>query len=136
MASISSAFWRRAVARRSDDVGLSQPGLDALVRWLDKTACSEQWGCLLLKRSRLVLERYANGFRPDSLFEIGSIRKSFNSALMGIGLQEGLVALWAPAVDWWPELVEISGEPADRAITSSIDPSTSGSGPTIASTSA
>ena len=63
------------------------------------------------------MERYANGLARDHLFEIGSIRKSFNSALMGIGLQAGLVDQGARAVDWWPELVEISGDLADEAIT-------------------
>ena len=63
------------------------------------------------------MERYANGFAQDRMFEIGSIRKSFNSALMGSGAQECLVDLDARGVDWWPELVEISGEPEDEAIT-------------------
>ena len=57
------------------------------------------------------------GFSAEGLFEIGSIRKSFNSALIGIGIQGGKIDLNVRAVDAWPDITEISGDQADEAIT-------------------
>jgi CubicO group peptidase (beta-lactamase class C family) len=60
---------------------------------------------------------YGGGFDEGSLFEIGSIRKSFNSAIVGQALERGEFTLDLRAGDVWPEIAEISGNPADRNLT-------------------
>jgi CubicO group peptidase (beta-lactamase class C family) len=65
----------------------------------------------------VVAEWYGGGFGEESLFEIGSIRKSFNSALIGWGLEEGRIDLEVKAYEVWPELLQIGGQEKDRQIT-------------------
>ena len=85
--------------------------------WIEDRTVGTPYGCLIVHRGKIVEEWYGGGFSAESLFEIGSIRKSFNSALMGIGIKEGKIDLNARAIDFWPEIIEISDDRTDDAIT-------------------
>lgn len=98
-------------------VGMSEAGLDKTKHWIERQTGQGPYGCLIVRHGSIVAEWYGGGFSAQSLFEIGSIRKSFNSALIGLGIQERNIGLNARAADWWPELIALSGDPADGAIT-------------------
>lgn len=97
--------------------GLSVNRVKTLREWIEGKAPDRAYGCIILRNGRIGSEFYGGGFTPDSLFEIGSIRKSFNSALIGSGIKEGKISLDLIAADVWPELLDISGDPADAHIT-------------------
>jgi len=98
-------------------VGMSEARLVETKDWIERQTGSKPYGCLIVRHGSIVAEWYGGGFSARSLFEIGSIRKSFNSALIGIGIQRGIVDLTARAADWWPDLVSLSNDRADDAIT-------------------
>jgi CubicO group peptidase (beta-lactamase class C family) len=91
--------------------------LEELKVWVEGKTKGVPYGCMVLRRGHVLCEWYGGGFSAKSLFEIGSIRKSFNSALVGLGIKEGRVNPHARAVDFWPEICEISGDKDDREIT-------------------
>jgi CubicO group peptidase (beta-lactamase class C family) len=78
---------------------------------------NRRWGCIVRRGGATVAEWYGGGFGPSDLFEIGSLRKSFASALIGTGLEAQTVTLDTPAARAWPGIVAISGAPKDEAIT-------------------
>ena len=96
---------------------MSRTRLEETRAWIERQTCGGPYGCLIARRGTLATEWYGGGLNAQSLFEIGSIRKSFNSALIGIGLEQGIVDLDARAAAWWPELVALSGDSADETIT-------------------
>jgi len=96
---------------------MSSERLNGLRTWIGGKTQETPFGCLIMRNGFIIAEWYGGGFSAESLFEIGSIRKSFNSALIGIGIKEGKVDLKAKVVDFWPEIIEISGNSADGAIT-------------------
>lgn len=85
--------------------------------WIEAQAAGRLYGCLIRRGGETLGESYGGGFTRESLFEIGSIRKSFNSALAGIALQAGELDLDLKAADVWPDLVRLSGDPRDHGIT-------------------
>jgi CubicO group peptidase (beta-lactamase class C family) len=85
--------------------------------WIERKVQDRSYGCLILQCGRVVAAWYGGGFTPESLFEIGSIRKSFNSALVGLGEERHQIRLDLKAGDVWPEIATISGDPRDRDIT-------------------
>ena len=95
----------------------SEEALAALRRWIEHETRGRPWGCVVLTGGRTAAAWYGAGFSAESLFEIGSIRKSFNSALLGRGVQDGRIDLQVKAHEVWPELLRISGDPRDRQIT-------------------
>lgn len=97
--------------------GLSVNKVKAQQKWIAEKAQGRAYGCIILKNGRIGAEFYGGGFAADSLFEIGSIRKSFNSALIGSGLKDGKIHLDLIAADIWPELLDISRDPVDAHIT-------------------
>ena len=100
-----------------DEAGMSGNKLAELRGWIGDKTQETPYGCIIIRHGSIVAEWYGGGFSGESLFEIGSIRKSFNSALIGIGIKKGKVNLNTRAVVFWPEIVEISGDKADIAIT-------------------
>jgi len=62
-------------------------------------------GFLILQDDRLLYEAYFNGFERDSWFTSFSVAKSFDSALIGIALSEGLIgSVDDPVITYIPEL--------------------------------
>lgn len=59
---------------------------------------------LVVQSGRIVFERYADGFGPDSRFQSWSMAKSVTNALTGILVREGRLEIDAPApVSAWSE---------------------------------
>jgi CubicO group peptidase (beta-lactamase class C family) len=68
-------------------------------------------------RGQLAGEQYGGGADGSSRWDIGSIRKSFTSALAGQLIDEGIVSLDTPACERWPQIAELSQRAEDREIT-------------------
>jgi CubicO group peptidase (beta-lactamase class C family) len=85
--------------------------------WIEKQAAGRPYGCLIQRGGVTRGAWYGGGFARVSRFEIGSIRKSFNSALAGIAIERGDLDLGIKAADVWPDLVRLSGDPRDSQIT-------------------
>jgi CubicO group peptidase (beta-lactamase class C family) len=98
-------------------LGMSAENLSQTKDWIGEKTENTPYGCMILRNGKIAAEWYGGGLSPENLFEIGSIRKSFNSALIGIGIQERKIDLSVKAVDAWPDITEISGDQADEAIT-------------------
>ncbi len=98
-------------------MGISRECLSGIGAWLEERTAGAPYGCLVLFRGKVARAWFGGGFRERSLFEIGSVRKSFNSAIVGESLARGEISLDLKAGDVWPEIAEISGNPADRNIT-------------------
>lgn len=92
-------------------------GTDALLNWLDGRTQGTPYGIAVVRGGNVLVDHYAGGAGPQNRWDIGSIRKSFNSALAGQAIAEGLIALETPAHRMWPGLVELSGQDDDREIT-------------------
>lgn len=76
----------------------------ALDETLDRIMAAQEPGSpkdtralLVVKRGRLIAERYAPGFGPDSRFQSWSMAKSVVHALVGILLKDGQIDIYAPA---------------------------------------
>jgi hypothetical protein len=63
------------------------------------------YGCMILPWRTVVSECYGEGFTAKSLFETGNIGKSYNSALIRIGIKEGSVEISGDQADT-PEQIE------------------------------
>ncbi|MBW1699995.1 MAG: beta-lactamase family protein [Deltaproteobacteria bacterium] len=98
-------------------VGISAKALARARTWIEEKTGTSPYGCMILRKAKVAAQWYSGGFSANSLFEIGSIRKSFNSALIGIGIKLGIIDINVRAADVWPEIIKISGDPADGAIT-------------------
>ena len=85
--------------------------------WIENLAGGQPYGIIIIHEGAVAAEWYGNGFGPDSLFEIGSIRKSFNSALIGQGLERGRIDLQKRASEVWPDIIRL-GDPAKDAMIS------------------
>ena len=96
---------------------MSAKRVGVLLEWIRETAGDQPWGCIILRNGFVGAEFYGGGLTANSRFEIGSIRKSFNGALVGNGIKEGKLRPDVTACDVWPELVRISGQPKDERIT-------------------
>lgn len=105
------------IADNPKQFGMSPEGLIRTKDWIEGKTCGTPSGCLVVRHGTIVAEWYGGGFSSESLFEIGSIRKSFNSALIGIGIKEGKINLNARAFELWPDITKISGDEGDATIT-------------------
>jgi CubicO group peptidase (beta-lactamase class C family) len=72
---------------------------------------------LVIQDGTLIYERYFNGQQRDSLVTSYSVAKSFDSALVGIAIQEGLIgSVDDPVTRYLPELLERDPRFADIQI--------------------
>jgi CubicO group peptidase (beta-lactamase class C family) len=85
-----------------DDVVLPQ-GNDDLESFLRAT---ETTAFIVVADDRLIYEQYFNGYSHDSTQTSFSVAKSFLSALVGIAIDDGVIALDDPITDYIPELKE------------------------------
>ena len=79
--------------------GMSAPRLARMRQWIESHTGTTPYGCIVVRHGTRAAEWYGGKLTAESAFEIGSIRKSFNSALIGIGIRCGIVDLAAVAVD-------------------------------------
>jgi CubicO group peptidase (beta-lactamase class C family) len=85
-----------------DEVELP-PGYDDIESFLRST---ETTAFIVVQDDRLLYERYFNGYDHDSTQTSFSVAKSFASALVGIAVDDGVIALDDPITDYLPELRE------------------------------
>ena len=83
-----------------DDVALPS-GHDDLESFFSST---ETTAFIVVQRDRLLYEHYFNGYDRDSTQTSFSVAKSFASALVGIAITDGVIALDDPITDYLPEL--------------------------------
>ena len=91
--------------------------MQALKGWLQETFDGHPFGCIAVCDGALLGEWFGGGFDADVRFEIGSLRKSFCCALVGIGVGRGDFGYDIKGQEVWPEFIRMSGDPADGEIT-------------------
>ena len=65
------------------------------------------WAFMIIQNDTILYERYFKGYQHDSLVTSFSVAKSFDSALIGIAIEEGYIkSVNDPITDYIPELVE------------------------------
>lgn len=67
----------------------NQKKIKDLNRKIAENRFREITGIVVIKKEKLLLEEYFNGYQRDSLNDTRSVGKSFSSALMGIAIKEG-----------------------------------------------
>lgn len=68
---------------------------------------TDTWAFLVIQHDTILYERYFNGHQRDSLVTSFSVAKSFDSALIGIAIEEGYIkSVNDPITDYIPELAE------------------------------
>jgi CubicO group peptidase (beta-lactamase class C family) len=88
--------WPRAAPRGTDAPAL-EAALAALFEPVGRGGLPDTRALLVVQGGRVVVERYAPGFGPDSRFQSWSMAKSVTLALVGILVRQGRLALDAPA---------------------------------------
>jgi len=106
--------WQEASS--PEEVGMSGVGLDRYVAWLQSKAEGEPFGTVIVRYGKIACEYYGSGADVSSKWEIGSIRKSVASALLGIAISEGKLSLDTVVYDVWPEIYQITGAEKDKQI--------------------
>jgi len=102
----SGERWELPVATGAPDMEavsfeISGGGTSTIGEWLPSSYTD---GMLVLHDGAVVLERYQNGMRPESLHLSMSVGKSMASLLAGILVDRGLIRLDAPVTDYLPEV--------------------------------
>jgi CubicO group peptidase (beta-lactamase class C family) len=95
---------------------MSSGGLDRYVSWLRSKAEGEPFGTIVVRHGKIACEYYGSGAHAGSKWEIGSIRKSVASALLGMAISEGKLSLDTVVHDLWPEIHQITGAEKDKQI--------------------
>lgn len=91
-------------ADRVEGVLAAELGTDDLDAFLTET---QTQALIVVVHDQVVLERYANGWRRDSMVTSFSVAKSFVSTLVGIAIEEGAIgSLDDPITAYLPELAE------------------------------
>ena len=82
----------------ADNAGVDQQRLRAAIDPLfDDDDLGETRALLVMRNGRIVAERYAEGFDPDSRLLSWSVAKSVTAALIGLMVTDGRLVLDAPA---------------------------------------
>jgi CubicO group peptidase (beta-lactamase class C family) len=106
--------WQRASS--PEEAGMSRAGLERYVAWLRSKAEGEPFGTIIVRSGKIVREYYGSGAGAGSKWEIGSIRKSVTSALLGMAIAEKKLSLDTVVYDVWPEISRITGAEKDKQI--------------------
>lgn len=98
--------WELPAATGAPDLGsvsfaLPGGGVSTIGDWLPASYTD---GMLVLHEGAVVLERYQNGMRPESLHLSMSVGKSMTSLLAGILVDRGAIRLDAPVTEYVPEI--------------------------------
>jgi CubicO group peptidase (beta-lactamase class C family) len=80
------------------------PRISDLEEFLESTKTQ---AFIVIQNDRILYERYFNGMQRDSIVTSFSVAKSFDSALIGIAIQEGWIgSVNDPITDYIPELLD------------------------------
>jgi len=104
------------VAGRPEKAGMSRESLERYIGWLRSKAGGEPFGSVVVRHGKIVCEHYGGGAQAGSKWEIGSIRKSVASALLGMAIAEGKVSVETVVAEVWPEIQRITGAAKDGRI--------------------
>jgi len=104
------------VSPEPEDLGMDRRLLDAYGAWLSEEAGKGAYGTVLVRGGAIGFEDYGGGGTAESVWEIGSIRKSVAAVLLDIGIQEGKFGLDDRVVDIWPEIYSLTEEEKDKEI--------------------
>lgn len=116
----SAAVWPNPdwlVARSPEAVRMSSARLAELKRWLQEKAGARPYGTVVIRFGRIAFEDYGGGATRESKWEIGSIRKSVASSLLGIAIKERRLSLDTVVYKVWPDIYTITGREKDKRIT-------------------
>jgi hypothetical protein len=98
---------------RVRDLFETSPGVDDLDTFLEETGTQ---AFIVIQDDNILYERYFNGAERDSIVTSFSVAKSFDSALIGIAIEEGVInSVDDPITNYLPELAE--RDPAFSEIT-------------------
>lgn len=100
-------------------VGLDSARLDVLVDRIRSGVYRDIHSLLVVRHGQLVLERYFGGWPPDSIHTQQSVSKSVASALVGIGIREGVFeGVDERVLDFFPQWADsLDGDPRRARIT-------------------
>jgi CubicO group peptidase (beta-lactamase class C family) len=94
---------------------LTEHGFHEHVQRLAGKSQGLPWGTVVWKDGDALLEAHGDGGSANSKWEIGSIRKSVCSTLLGAAIEEGRIRLDTAVHEVWPEIVKLGSE-KDRSI--------------------
>ncbi len=98
--------------------GIDVRPIEQLTQRIEEGRYEYVHSCLIVKNGKLVFERYFRGQRRDMAHRLYSVTKSFASALVGIGIDQGLIGGVEEAlVSYFPEYVGEGWDPRKNAIT-------------------
>jgi CubicO group peptidase (beta-lactamase class C family) len=82
----------------------SNPAIKDLDAFLEDTGT---WAFMVIQDDTIIYKRYFQGYQHDSAVTSFSVAKSFDSALIGIAIEEGYIkSVEDPITDYIPELAE------------------------------
>lgn len=97
-----TAVWPRGALPEDLDRAVFDRHVEALFAPKGRGGFRDTRALLLVRGGRLVFERYAEGFGPDSVFQSWSMAKSVTSAFVGVLVRQGLLDVEArAAVSEW-----------------------------------
>lgn len=127
-----TAEWPQGAPAGVDPAALTRAA-ESLFAVTGRAGLPDTRALLAVQGGRLVLERYAEGFGPESPFRSWSMAKSVVQALVGVLVREGRLSLDAPApVPEWRDAGDPRGALTLRHLlqmTSGLDNGDGGSGP-------
>jgi len=90
------------------------PRIDDLETFLESTKTQ---AFIVIQDDRILFEGYFNGVQRDSIVTSFSVAKSFDSALIGIAIEDGMIgSVYDPITDYIPELLDRDSRFAEIAI--------------------
>jgi CubicO group peptidase (beta-lactamase class C family) len=92
-----------AIQRYADDAAISEKALkDVVAPFFDNEALSETRAVVVMHGGKIVAERYAPGYGPESKLISWSMAKSITGTLIGFMVADGLLVLDdpAPVAEW------------------------------------
>ena len=106
--------WTRAGLSAS--VGFSDTGLAKYREWLQSNVDSKPWGTVIIRHGLIVFEEYGAGGTRDTAWEVGSLRKSIYSALVGMAIEEGKISLDSEVWKIWPPIYDLTKKDKDKRV--------------------
>ena len=94
---------------------MPEQSIETHVEMLSARAGGKPWGTVILQDGVVVGEAYGDGGSDGTKWEIGSIRKSVCSTLLGAAIAQGRVSLDTPVHEIWPDILVLGSE-KDRGI--------------------
>jgi CubicO group peptidase (beta-lactamase class C family) len=100
-------------------MGLDTAQLNRLIGKIQSGEYRDIHSLLIMRHGKLVLEEYFNGWPPDSIHTMQSVSKSVTSAIVGIGIEQGILHdVDEHVLDFFPQWADsLDGDPRRARIT-------------------